>query len=79
MTLRTRLTAAFLMVVLVPLLLAGLLLFALLPKGVDDLQARNLRSSAGLVLAAIGERCQRAETVAAAVAGAVTADTARLQ
>ena len=37
MTLRTRLTAAFLMVVLVPLLLAGLLLFALLPTGVDEL------------------------------------------
>ncbi len=79
MTLRSRLTAAFLMVVLVPLLLAGLLLFALLPTGVDGLQGRNLRSSAALVVAAVSERCQRVETVAATVAGAVTSDVPRLQ
>ena len=83
MTLRTRLTAAFLMVVLVPLLLAGLLLFALLPQGVDDLQGRSLGASARLVLASVAERCQRLETVAATVANAVaapsSADPARLQ
>ena len=79
MTLRTRLTAAFLAIVLVPLLLAGLLLFGLLPKGVDRLQGGSLQSSAGLVLAAVGERCQRLETVAATVAITVTADDAPAQ
>ena len=79
MTLRTRLTAAFLLVVLVPLLLAGLLLFALLPQGVDRVQGGSLRSSARLVLASVSERCQRIETVAATVAIAGTADLGRLQ
>jgi diguanylate cyclase (GGDEF)-like protein len=78
-TLRTRLTAAFLAIVLAPLLLAGLLLFGLLPQGVDRLQGGSLQSSAKLVLAAVGERCQRAETVAATVANALTTDDARLQ
>ena len=79
MTLRTRLTAAFLMVVLVPLLLAGLLVFVLLPQGVDHLQGRSLASSGRLVLASVGERCRQAESIAASVATAVTADEARLQ
>ncbi len=79
MTLRARLTAAFLMVVLVPLLLVGLLLFVLLPQGVDRLQGGSLRSSAKLVLASVSERCQRVETVAATVARAVAADPVRLQ
>ena len=79
MTLRTRLTAAFLLVVLVPLLLAGVLLFVLLPQGVDRLQGGNLRSSAKLVLASVSERCQRVETVAAAVATVGTAEPAQLQ
>jgi two-component system cell cycle response regulator len=78
-TLRTRLTVAFLLIVLVPLLLAGLLLFALLPQGVDRLQGGSLQSSAKLVLASVSERCQRVETVAATVATALTADDARLQ
>ena len=79
MTLRTRLTAAFLLIVLVPLLLAGLLLFALLPQGVDRLQGRSLASSGRLVLASVGERCQRVEGIATTVATAVTADDDRLQ
>jgi diguanylate cyclase (GGDEF)-like protein len=78
-TLRTRLTAAFLLIVLVPLLLAGLLLFVLVPQGVDRLQGGSLRSSAKLVLAVVSERCQRVETVAATVATTVPGDTARLR
>jgi HAMP domain-containing protein len=77
-TLRTRLTAAFLMVVLVPLLLGGVLLFALLPSVVDGLQGGSLRSTARLVLASVDERCERAQTVAATVAR-VTGDGERLQ
>ena len=79
MTLRTRLTAAFLAIVLVPLCLAGLLLFGLLPQGVDRLQGGSLQSSARLVLAAVGERCQRLETVAATVAITLTAEDGRAQ
>ena len=78
MTLRTRLTAGFLLVVLVPLLLGGVLLFALLPQVVDGLQGGSLRSTAQLVLASVDERCQRAQTVAATVARA-TSDTERLR
>ena len=79
MTLRTRLTGAFLLFVLVPLLLAGLLLFALLPQRVDGMQGEHLRAGGNLVLASVAERCQRAETVAAAVGTTVAADPARLQ
>ena len=78
MTLRTRLTAAFLLVVLVPLLLGGVLLFALLPSVVDGLQGGSLRSTARLAFASLDERCARAQTVAATVAR-VTADDERLQ
>jgi HAMP domain-containing protein len=78
-TLRTRLTGAFLLFVLVPLLLAGLLLFALLPQRVDGMQGEHLRAGGNLVLASVAERCQRAETVAAAVGTTVAADPARLQ
>ena len=68
MTLRTRLTAAFLLVVLVPLLVGAGLVFALLPRAVDRLQAENLTSSAALAVSAVVERCERVQAAAEAVA-----------
>ena len=70
MTLRTRLTAAFLLLVLVPLLVAGVLVFALLPREVARLQAENLTSSAALAVSSIEERCARVVSAAAAAARA---------
>ena len=68
MTLRTRLTAAFLLVVLVPLLLAGLLLFALLPQGVDRLQGEPRRRAPGWCSPPSASAASGLETVAATVA-----------
>ena len=66
MTLRTRLTAAFLLVVLVPLLVGGALVAALLPRTAAALQGPALSTSAGLALGALGERCARARAAAEA-------------
>ena len=66
MTLRTRLTAAFLLVVLVPLLVGGALVLGLLPQAVDRLQDENLTSSAALAVSSVEERCRRVRGAATA-------------
>ena len=71
MTLRARLTATFLLVVLVPLLVGGALVFGLvLPRAVGDLQGQGLRAGAASAVAAVLERCRRAEAAALAAAAA---------
>ena len=66
MTLRARLTAAFLGVVLVPLLVGGALVATLLPRTAAALQGPALSTGAGLALEALAERCGRAHAAAEA-------------
>ena len=79
MTLRTRLTATFLLAVMVPLLVGGALVFGLLPRAVDGLQSDGLRSGAASAVSAVLERCRRAEGAAATAARAAAAGGPGLQ
>ncbi|MCW2615392.1 MAG: diguanylate cyclase with sensor [Frankiales bacterium] len=78
MTLRSRLTAAFMLVVLVPLLVVVGLVTTALPAAVADRQEQGLASSARLAAAVVGQLCVRARATAEA-AGRATADPATLQ
>ena len=71
MTLRTRLTAAFLAVVLVPLLVGTALLSVALPTAFAERQAREVASAGRLAATVITQRCAEARAVAEAVGRAV--------
>jgi two-component system cell cycle response regulator len=66
-TLRARLTAAFLAVVVVPLLVGTALLSVTLPAAFGERQAREVASAARLAAAVVAQRCQQAQVVAEAV------------
>ncbi len=72
MTLRTRLTVAFLLVVLVPLLVGGLLLSRVLPPAVESRQADGLRTTARATATVVGDYCDRARAAAEAAGRAST-------
>jgi two-component system cell cycle response regulator len=77
MTMRTRLTAAFVLVVLVPLLVVVALVTTALPTAVTERQERGVTSSARLAASVLAELCERARAgaQAAAYAAAATSDT----
>ena len=70
MTLRTRLTAAFLLVVLVPLLVGVFLLARVVPDAVANRQQAGLQQTAGATAALLASYCDRARTTAEAAARA---------
>lgn len=72
MTLRSRLTAAFVLVVLVPLLLVVALLSALLPSAMAGSQEQGLSASGRLAAAVVAELCGRARGAAEAAGRAST-------
>ncbi len=72
---RSRLTAAFVVVVLVPLLVVSALVAVILPKAVTDRQAEGLVSSSRLAAAVVAELCGRARGAAEA-AGLASATSA---
>ena len=76
MTLRSRLTAAFVLVVLTPLLVGLVLVGRLLPRGAQEQQARALHTSAGLAAQVLRDRCEQARSTAEALARAVRTDDA---
>ena len=71
MTLRTRLTAAFLAVVLVPLLVGTALLSLALPGAFAERQAREVTAAGRLAATVVTPRCAEARAVAEAVGRAV--------
>ena len=79
MTLRTRLTATCLLVVLVPLLIGAVLVLARFPATAAGLQARGLTATGGLVAAALAERCARVEAAAIAAGQVAGLDDRPLQ
>ncbi len=81
MTLRTRLTAAFVLVVLVPLLVVVTLVTATLPAALDERQEEGLLSSSRLAASVVAGLCDRATAAAEAVAraAAATSSTAQLR
>ena len=79
MTLRARLTAAFLVVVLVPLLVGGALVATLLPRTAAALQGPALSTGAGLALEALAERCGRAHAAAEAAGQSAAQGTQALR
>ncbi len=78
MTLRARLTAAFLLVVLVPLLVGAALLAAALPRAVQERQEQGLTSSARLAALSIAELCGRARGAAEAAGRAAQSSDDRV-
>ena len=70
MTLRARLTAAFVVVLLVPLLVAGVLVGVVLPQASGSSQERDLTSSARLAASTVADACGRAAAAAEAAARA---------
>ena len=78
MTLRSRLTAAFVAVVLVPLLVVIALVTTALPAAVADRQEQGLTSSGRLAAEVLAQLCGRARASAEA-AGRAAADPAGLQ
>ncbi|MCW2726909.1 MAG: diguanylate cyclase with sensor [Frankiales bacterium] len=70
MTLRTRLTAAFVLVVLVPLLVGGLVVLRALPASTAARQAETVTTSARLVATVLAGYCDRARATAEAAARA---------
>ena len=76
MTLRLRLTVAFVLVVLVPLLTGLLLVARALPRTVHDRQQAHVGSSSRLVAQLISGYCDRAATVAEAAGRAGTLNEA---
>ncbi len=64
MTLRTRLTVAFVLVVLVPLLLGAALVTRLVPQAVEARQLAGLSDTAQSASAALAGFCQQARTAA---------------
>lgn len=80
MTLRGRLTAAFLVVVIVPLLVGAALVAAALPRAVADRQERGVVSAGHLSGQVIGELCKRARAAAEVAArAAVTPDPVAIE
>ena len=69
---RARLTAAFVLVVLVPILVGALLISRALPGAVQDRQARGLTSAAQLVSLVLRGYCERARSTAEAAGRAST-------
>jgi len=67
-TLRTRLAAAFVLVVLVPLLVVVTLVTATLPAALDERQEQGLSSSSRLAASVVAGLCDRAQAAAEAVA-----------
>ena len=70
MSLRTRLTAAFVLVLLVPLLVAAVVVGVVVPRASVETQQRGLTSSARLAAAAVHEVCGRVRAAAEAAARA---------
>ncbi|TBR14879.1 MAG: hypothetical protein EPO57_10845, partial [Chitinophagaceae bacterium] len=73
MTLRTRLTAAFVLVVLVPLLVVVALVTTALPTALHERQEQGLTSSSRLAASVIAGLCDRAGAAAEATARAAAA------
>ena len=71
MTLRSRLTAAFVAVVLVPLLVVIALVTAALPAAVAGRQEQGLTSSARLAAEVVAQLCGRARATAEAAGRAM--------
>ena len=79
MTLRSRLTAAFVLVVLVPLLVVVALVTTALPQAVAERQEQGLSASGRLAAAVVAELCGRARAAAEAAGRAsATTDPAEL-
>jgi len=74
-TLRTRLTAAFVLVVLVPLLVVVALVTTVLPSALAERQEQGLTSTSRLAASVIAGLCGRAAAGAEAAARAATATT----
>ena len=72
MTLRWRLTVAFVLVVLVPLLVGLALVARALPRAVQDRQQHEVAAAAALVAQVLQDYCDRATTTAEAVGRAST-------
>jgi len=72
-TLRTRLTAAFLVVVLVPLLVVLAVVTTALPDQLANMEERGLRDSSRLVAQLVDSRCDRARAAAQVAARAASA------
>jgi diguanylate cyclase (GGDEF)-like protein len=72
-TLRTRLTAAFVLVVLVPLLVVVTLVTATLPGALAERQEQGLASSSRLAASVVAGLCDRAGAAAEAVARSAAA------
>ena len=79
MTLRTRLAAAFVLVVLVPLLVGAVLLAAALPRALEERQEQGLVSNARLAALSVSELCNRARSAAEAAGRAATSTDPVLQ
>ena len=75
MTLRTRLTAAFLVVVLVPLLVVLAVVTSRLPEQLAQVEERGLRDSSRLVAQLVARRCDQALAAAEVAARAARATT----
>ena len=73
MTLRTRLAAAFVLVVLVPLLVVVTLVTTALPNALQERQEQGLTSSSRLAASVIAGLCDRAAAAAEATARAAAA------
>src|SRR4051812_50220779 len=78
MTLRTRLTVAFVLVVLVPLVVGGLLVTRAFPRANATRQAETVSASSRLLATVVAGYCERARATAEA-AGRATAGGARPQ
>ena len=74
MTLRTRLTAAFVLVVLVPLLVVVVVVTVTLPAAVGERQQQGVASASRLAAAVVTAVCDRARAAAEAVARVAAAD-----
>ncbi|MDP9181694.1 MAG: diguanylate cyclase, partial [Actinomycetota bacterium] len=75
MTLRWRLTIAFVLVVLVPLLVGALLVARAFPSAIEHRQQAAVSTSARLVGQVLRDTCDRARTTAEAAGRAATAGT----
>ena len=65
MSLRWRLTIAFVLVVVFPLLVGGVLVFKTLPRAVQQQQERGLTAAAQLTGKVLDSYCNRARSTAA--------------
>jgi diguanylate cyclase (GGDEF)-like protein len=77
MTLRTRLTAAFVLVVLVPLLVGALLVARAFPRANDARQAETTMAAGRLLATVVTGYCERAQATAEAAGRAFTASPGR--